>query len=249
MPDQPTLPPTPEDPSSDQAHTLSADSPLEPPAEDPYEGAVPPGYDWPTHGGYLGCLCGMFVSFLVFGLIGANLFSYFWASGKLSGPLFILLCVVAFFALAYGFGRAGYVLGKRFYRAYPEKPGDPHWGEDESVRIEAGEGEAMLADERTRMFGRIGSFAGGAVGAIITLVVAIRLFDALGVGTINLDSLNTFLIGIVTWVSFVVFTFVVGAAAIYFLGIAGRKLLTRGSEIVPTTTPTAEPAPNTSPPA
>ncbi|MGH2505564.1 MAG: hypothetical protein ACRDID_23885, partial [Ktedonobacterales bacterium] len=24
-----------------------------------YRGATPPGYDWPTHGGYLGCLIGV----------------------------------------------------------------------------------------------------------------------------------------------------------------------------------------------
>ncbi len=39
------------------------------------EGAVPPGYDWPTHGGYLGCLLSLMASCLIGGFLGTTLFA------------------------------------------------------------------------------------------------------------------------------------------------------------------------------
>jgi hypothetical protein len=90
---------------------------------DPYEGAVPPGYDWPTHGGYLGCLLGLVGSCLVGGFLGS------FAVGLLSvSPLAFLvssalgritLIAVVFIATVFALGRVGWVLGKRFYREYP----------------------------------------------------------------------------------------------------------------------------------
>ncbi len=50
-------------------------------SEDPrHEGATPPGYDWPTHGGYLGCLLAVMfacllapLGYIVVGFLGAFL--------------------------------------------------------------------------------------------------------------------------------------------------------------------------------
>ena len=39
------------------------------------KGAVPPGYDWPTHGGYLGCLLSLIASCLIGGFLGTTLFA------------------------------------------------------------------------------------------------------------------------------------------------------------------------------
>jgi hypothetical protein len=98
---------------------------------------VPPGYDWPTHGGYLGCLVGTITACLVTGFLGANLFSYLWASGKVSGPIFVLLTLVALVFIVWALGRVGWVLGKRFYRAY-DQPARPVWGEDDDEIAPAG---------------------------------------------------------------------------------------------------------------
>ncbi|MBF6589396.1 MAG: hypothetical protein IVW57_02555, partial [Ktedonobacterales bacterium] len=60
----------------DAALTLSSHAPsatsadvLYPPVEDPFEGAVPPGYSWPTHGGYLGCLVGVITGSIAGGFL------------------------------------------------------------------------------------------------------------------------------------------------------------------------------------
>ncbi len=94
---------------------------------------MPPGYDWPTHGGYLGCLMGTVGGVMVGGFLGANLFSFLWASGRLAGPLFILIALFIFVGCVWALGRVGYLLGKRYYRAY-EQPVRPVWGEDDDVR-------------------------------------------------------------------------------------------------------------------
>lgn len=235
-PDQPDLNPTPSPSDSSNSHwppeaTNGFVDEGAQPSEREVEGAVPPGYDWPTHGGYLGCLCGVVASFVVFGLIGANLLSFYWASGAISGPLFILLAIVVFFVLAYLFGRAGFVLGKRFYRAYPQAPGQRNWGEDESVRIEAGAGDAVLASERAQFMGRIGTLGGGIVGGIIGVAISLKLLDALGILGMPVGTLE----GLALLVSFIVLAFVVLLACIYFASLAGRKLLTRAEANAPTT--------------
>jgi hypothetical protein len=102
----------------------------DPPADDPYEGAVPPGYDWPTHGGYLGCLVGSIAGCLLTAFVSANLFSFLWAARIVSGPIYILLTLVALVLIMWALGRLGWVLGKRFYRAY-EQPMRSVWGEDD----------------------------------------------------------------------------------------------------------------------
>lgn len=99
-----------------------------PPAVDPYEGATPPGYDeWPTHGGYLGCLMGVVlalvlapVGYILFGLIGASLFRPLGYVGVwLAGIVTVISYLVCFVALV----RLGWRLGKHFYREYPRPAG------------------------------------------------------------------------------------------------------------------------------
>lgn len=116
-------------------------------AEDPYEGAVPPGYDWPTHGGYLGCLMGAVASTVVAVLLTAPVL-YF-----ADVPLAIvwLLRVVVFLACIIGGGRLGWALGKRFYREYPHER--PTWGESDDAEVEGAEAkDTDTSDEaHTRM--------------------------------------------------------------------------------------------------
>ena len=102
-------------------------------AELPEAGAVPPGYDWPTHGGYLGCLLGMMPACLVAGFLSSTFVAWPWFNGKsdLSPFVSIVLVVALFIVCVYGFGRIGWVLGRRFYRKYPRSA--PTWGEDDSV--------------------------------------------------------------------------------------------------------------------
>lgn len=127
-------------------------------ASDPYDHAVPPGYDWPTHGGYLGCLLGLMVSCLIGGFVGSTFFPtlahYHWVPGWVAG----LLTVVVFLLIVYAVGQLGYVLGKRFFREY-SPPTRKTWGEDDdfvdpavadiaaSDADEKGDGEDAPGDE------------------------------------------------------------------------------------------------------
>jgi hypothetical protein len=105
--------------------------------DDQYEGAVPPGYDWPTHGGYLGCFIGLIVSCLIGGFLGSTFFATLRYYQLLPGVVAALLTVALYVALIAIIGRLGWVLGKRFYREYPQERG-PTWGESDVVadRIE-----------------------------------------------------------------------------------------------------------------
>lgn len=115
----PGEPPTPER----QAFTPARDA-----LDDPYEGATPPGFDWPTHGGYLGCLLGLVVACMLCGLIGAPL-AQLSNFRVLSTPVALVLTLAAAVVLIALFGRIGWVLGKRFYREYPQPAGRLAWGE------------------------------------------------------------------------------------------------------------------------
>lgn len=98
------------------------------------EGATPPGYDWPTHGGYLGCLLAVMfacllapLGYIVVGFLGALLWP---ALGNLGVGIAIALTVIGYVALFIGLARMGWGLGKRFLREYPQ-PARPVWGEDD----------------------------------------------------------------------------------------------------------------------
>jgi len=111
-------------------------------AELPEAGAVPPGYDWPTHGGYLGCLLGMMPACLVGGFLGSTFVAFLNKAGVVPPVVAGLLVAALFVACVVGFGRIGWVLGRRFYRKYPRS--EPTWGEDESA---AGVADAASATQ------------------------------------------------------------------------------------------------------
>ena len=115
--------------------------------EDPQAGAVPPGYDWPTHGGYLGCLFGLIVSCLLCGLVGAPI-AEVSGHGLLAGPLAIGLTLLLAAVFAVVLGRVGWVLGRRFYREYPQPAGRRTWyqQQEEEERAE----RAARAAQRVR---------------------------------------------------------------------------------------------------
>jgi hypothetical protein len=113
------------------------------PPEDEFEGATPPGYDWPTHGGYLGCLMGVMAGVLLGGFLGANIFAAYYNVLDLPLAVYILLNVALFVVLLIGLGRLGWWLGRRFYRYYPQ-PAGPTWGESDVE--EAAEEQEALAD-------------------------------------------------------------------------------------------------------
>lgn len=99
-----------------------------------YRGATPPGYDWPTHGGYLGCLLGVMAAcllaplgYILFGFIGAFLVQ---PLGGVGVALSILITVGVYVAIFIALSRLGWRMGKRFLREY-EQPSRPVWGEDD----------------------------------------------------------------------------------------------------------------------
>lgn len=113
-------------------------------AEDPHEGAVPPGYDWPTHGGYLGCLMGVVAATIVAMFLTAPVL-YF---ADIPLAIVWLLRVVIFLACIIGGGRLGWALGKRFYREYPHER--PTWGESDDAEVEGGETEKTDTTDEAR---------------------------------------------------------------------------------------------------
>ena len=102
-------------------------------------GAVPPGYDWPTHGGYLGCLLGLMVSCLVSGFVGSTLFVAINHYHLLPLAASVVLFIVVAIAVVYGFARAGWMLGKRLYREYPSDDAS-------TTPMQASEGDGDGAD-------------------------------------------------------------------------------------------------------
>jgi hypothetical protein len=112
---------------------------------DPHEGAVPPGYDWPTHGGYLGCLMGLVAACVLAGFVGSfviGLLSITPLAGLVSTPFARIALLVLSFAVCFGaLGSVGWKLGKRFYREYPRPaPRDsvepPRRAADDQARAE-----------------------------------------------------------------------------------------------------------------
>jgi hypothetical protein len=137
--EEPQEPQEPLQPAEVTGATSAGETASTPP-EDPYEGAVPPGYDWPTHGGYLGCLMAQLPACLVGGFLGSTLYNYLILARLLPGFVVGLLAVATFVVGMILFGRLGWLLGRRFYRAY-EQPA-PTWGESDAVAGETDAGEA-----------------------------------------------------------------------------------------------------------
>jgi len=132
-------------PQSVETEPLAVEARDQPTHPDPYEGAVPPGYDWPTHGGYLGCLIGLMASCLLAAFLGSTLYASLSCSSPIPGQVLTgcrptvpggvaaLLTVLTFVAAEVGFGRLGWVLGRRFYREYAPQP---TWGETDDYALE-----------------------------------------------------------------------------------------------------------------
>ena len=129
-------------------------------AENPEAGAVPPGYDWPTHGGYLGCLLGMMPACLVGGFLGSTFIAWLNAAKIVPPVVAGLLVVVVFILCVLGFGRLGWTLGRRFYRKYPR--GEPSWGEDDiAASASADEDDAQAASQASQTTPGISGEASG----------------------------------------------------------------------------------------
>lgn len=148
FPDEPTLPepavPEADIPSQPELRPLVHDESINP--NDPSEGAVPPGYDWPTHGGYLGCLLGVMASCLLGGFVGSTMFPALAHYNLVPGWVAGLLTLVVYVLLVGGIGRLGYLLGRRFLREYPQPTGKT-WGEDDDFHddIETATGDTGQA--------------------------------------------------------------------------------------------------------
>jgi hypothetical protein len=127
---------------ADPAHeTPGGFSPGSDDSSDPYDHAVPPGYDWPTHGGYLGCLLGLLASCAV-AFVASTFVPPLVRDAGVPGWVAGLLTVVVFLAIVFAVARLGYILGKRFLREYPQ-PTRKTWGEDDDyVDSTLAEGEA-----------------------------------------------------------------------------------------------------------
>jgi hypothetical protein len=103
-----------------------------------YRGATPPGYDWPTHGGYLGCLLGVMIACLLAPLAKVIFYILYGFEGvllprPLSGigvALAVIVTVAVYLAIFVALTRLGWYMGKRFLREY-EQPVRPVWGEDD----------------------------------------------------------------------------------------------------------------------
>lgn len=96
-------------------------------------GATPPGVDWPTHGGYLGCLIGCLAAFLIGGFLGSVLLGTLYVVGGGTALAMAVVAIVVYAGVAYGLCRLGWSLGKRYYRSYQDL-GSPTWGEHDEYK-------------------------------------------------------------------------------------------------------------------
>ena len=153
--------------SDTSGHADAAPDPIYAPtpdmeAENPEAGAVPPGYDWPTHGGYLGCLLGLLPACLLAGFISSTFIAWPWFNGKGNLPTVVVvaLIIVIFAACIYGFARLGWTLGRRFYRKYPQP--EPTWGESDNAPSASGISGAAERDASQDIQGIQGEASGQA---------------------------------------------------------------------------------------
>ena len=82
--------------------------------------------EWPTHGGYLGCLLAVMFGCLLAGFFASPLVQGAYRSGHGAGVGYgPVLNIVAIGIMVVGFilfGRIGWFIGKRVYREYPAPP-------------------------------------------------------------------------------------------------------------------------------
>ncbi|HEX9038461.1 MAG TPA: hypothetical protein VF808_15875 [Ktedonobacterales bacterium] len=88
------------------------------------DGATPPGYDWPTHGGYLGCLLAVMLAclltplgYIFVGFLGALLSP---TLGGVGVGLAVAVTVIGYIALFAALTSLGWRMGKRYLREYPQ---------------------------------------------------------------------------------------------------------------------------------
>jgi hypothetical protein len=136
--DSPTHAPHPAD---EPAETTGAEAATTPDmeAESPEAGAAPPGYDWPTHGGYLGCLLGLLPGCLIASFFSTTFVAVLNKAQIVPPAAAGALVVVLFIACVIGFGRVGWVLGRRYYRRYAGS--EATWGEDDAAPAVASSGD------------------------------------------------------------------------------------------------------------
>jgi hypothetical protein len=127
------------DQAPDQADVIESGSGANANEEDErIRGATPPGYDWPTHGGYLGCLLGVIIACLLAPLAKVLFYLFYGFEGvllprSLGGfgvALAVIVTVGVYLAIFVALTRLGWYMGKRFLREY-EQPARPVWGEDD----------------------------------------------------------------------------------------------------------------------
>jgi hypothetical protein len=106
--------------ADDESATSDDETTLSQMPSEAVEGAVPPGYDWPTHGGYLGCLLSLMASCLIGGFLGSTLFAALSYWRIVPAAVAIVLTIAVYAAVFIGLSRLGWILGKRFYREYPQ---------------------------------------------------------------------------------------------------------------------------------
>jgi hypothetical protein len=106
--------------ADDESATSNDETTLSQMPSEAAEGAVPPGYDWPTHGGYLGCLLSLMASCLIGGFLGSTLFAALSYWRIVPAAVAIVLTIAVYAAVLIGLGWLGWILGKRFYREYPQ---------------------------------------------------------------------------------------------------------------------------------
>lgn len=85
--------------------------------------AAPPEDEWPTHGGYLGCLLAVMFGCLLAGFFASPLVQGAYRSGHGAGvgygPVLNIAAIIIMVIGLIIFGRIGWWVGKRIYREYP----------------------------------------------------------------------------------------------------------------------------------
>ena len=128
--------------------TTADDFPIDAPYGDGENavGAAPPGFEWPTHGGYLGCLIGCIASFLIGGFLGSALLGTLYVVGGGSAVILAVVSLVIYAAIVYGLCRLGWSFGKRYYRSY-QGPADTTWGEHDEFVHADGDADTQVNTE------------------------------------------------------------------------------------------------------
>jgi hypothetical protein len=83
---------------------------------------------------------------LVGGFLGSTFVAWLNKAGVVPPVVAGLLVVLVFVASMIGFGRLGWILGRRFYRKYPRS--EPSWGEDDAEPGMSADGHLGTSSEQ-----------------------------------------------------------------------------------------------------